>query len=276
MRIYPMMSLLAAAILPTAAHAGACEDSFTKTGSPIGGIKYHAEVTVPNVTPQVALQQFRGAASARGYDILADESARGTLLIEKPKTFGSPAEKSFVRAVSNGRSTTITMDTKLSSGTFSSGKTVLADYCGMLSTIRSGREGIVAAESGQRAVSAAPPRTVDAALLTQEIAEEGDRNAAAVNARYQGKTIIVKGYMDRITNNYGATRIYFKTPDSTNDLVFHSGPFRRLPRINCALQAGQSPYALSLNAGQRIKLKGVFDKYDHLTHRFVLKDCEPA
>jgi hypothetical protein len=276
MRLRFLIPILSTALVPSFAHAASCEDSFTKTGSPISGIKYHAAITVDGVTPQNALKQFRGAASAKGFDILADESASGTLLIEKPKTFGSPEEKTFVRAVPAGAGSTVTMDTKLKSGTFSSGKEVLVEYCGLLNSIRGGQAGIAAARLGQNSVSAAPPRTVDAALLTQEIAEEGEKNSAAVNARYQGKPFIIKGYLDRISTIVGTTRVYFKTPRTTNELVFHSGNFRRLPSISCAVAPGQSAYVLSLDAGARIKMQGIFDKYDHLSSRFLLKDCVAA
>ncbi len=47
-------------IIPSLAHAGSFEDSFTKMGSPISAIRYHAAITVDGVTPQSALQQFRG------------------------------------------------------------------------------------------------------------------------------------------------------------------------------------------------------------------------
>ncbi len=268
--LFPIISL---ACVPSLAHAGTCEDSFTKKGSPISGIKYRAEITVDGVTPENALKQFRGAASARGYDILADESGSGTLLIEKPKTFGSPEEKTFVRALSFGTGSTITMDTKLKSGTFSSSKEVIFEYCGLLNSIKGGKAGIAAARQGQYSVSAAPPRSVDAALLTQEIAEEGEKNAAAVNARYEGKVFIIKGYLDRVSTVTNKNIVYYKTPYSTNELVFHSGKYRRLPSISCEAAAGQSSYILSLNEGGRLKMQGTFYKYDHLGRRFVLKDC---
>jgi hypothetical protein len=271
-----LLMLFTAVLVPTTAHAGQCEDTFTKKGSPFSGIKYHAEVTVPNVTPQAALQQFRGAASAKGFDILADESANGQLLIAKPKTFAAPEEKSLVQAVAVGTGVTLSMDTKLASGTFSSGNEVKAEYCQLLATVQGGAAGIAAANRGRNSVSAAPPRRVDPVVLTQEIAEEGDANAEAVNARYQGKSFILSGFFDRASTVVGVTRIYFKTPNSTNDLVFHSGPFRRLPRISCALGPGQSVFLMSLEAGQRIKLQGVFDRYNRLNQSFALKDCVAA
>ncbi len=267
---------LASAVIPGTAYAGTCEDSFKKTGSPISGIKYHAEITVLGVTPENALLQFRGAASAKGYDILADESATGTLLIEKPKSFGNPAEKSFVKAAAAGSVTTIVIDTKLSSGTFASGKTAKADYCDMLGSIKSGKDGIAAAKQGRSSVSAAPPRSVDAVLLTQEIAEEGEKNSAAVNARYSGKSFIVKGFFARVSTVTNKNIVYYKTPRSTNELVFHSGKFRRLPSIICEAAPGQSAYILSLNEGGKLKMQGVFSKYDAIGDRFILKDCVAA
>ncbi len=276
MRFTFFASVAFAFSLPGLAHAATCEESFTKKGNPLTGIKYHAEVTVAGVTPQVALQQLRGAAGAKGYDILADESANGQMLIAKPKSFGAPEEKSVVQAVSTGPATVITMDTKLGSGTFSSGKDARADYCGMLNSIQGGKAGIAAAKRGQNAVSAAPPRTVDAVLLSQEIAEEGEANAAAVNARYQGKLFIVKGNFDRIFTTRDMNFVYFKTPDSTNDLLFRSSRFRRLPTISCIMAPGQSVFTLSLSSGARMKLRGEFDRYDHLGHRFVLKNCAPS
>ena len=276
MRLRFLIPVFSVALVPSLAHAGTCEDSFTKKGSPISGIKYHAEITMDGVTPENALKQFRGAASAKGYDILADESASGTLLIEKPKTFGNPEEKTFVRALAVGTGSTITMDTKLKSGTFSSGKETLVEYCGLLNSIRGGKAGIVAAKQGQNSVSAAPPRSVDAALLTQEIAEEGEKNAAAVNARYAGKSLIVKGYLNRVSTATNKNILYYKTPYSTNELTFHSGRYRRLPSISCEAAPGQSAYVLSLNEGGRLKMLGTFFKYDHVLHRFLLRDCVAA
>jgi hypothetical protein len=276
MRISYIPGIIALALAPSIAHAATCEESFSKKGNPVTGTKYLAEVTVEGVNPQAALAQIRGAASAKGYDILADESANGSLLIEKPKSFGSSAEKTIVEAVQSGSSTTISMYTKLGGGNFTSADKKRAEYCALLNSVQGGKAGIAAARAGQNSVNVALPRTVDAALLTQELAEEGEKNPEAVNARYKDKVFIIKGYLARISNNNGITRVYFKTPRSTNELTFYRGRFRFLPTISCIVAPGQSTYILALDVGAKIKMKGTFDTYNHLRHSFALDACAAA
>jgi hypothetical protein len=146
----------------------------------------------------------------------------------------------------------------------------------LLNSIQGGKAGIAAAQAGKNSVSAAPPRTVDAHLLSQEISEEGEQNAEAVNARYQGKEFIIKGFLNRVSTTSGVTRVYYKTPRSTNELVFHSGKFRFLSAISCIVAPGQSTYILALNEGAKVKMRGTFRSYNHLQHRFEMTGCVAA
>src|SRR5690606_18241071 len=75
------LGLLPAAMLLAAgtAHAGTCEDSFTKKGNILSGMTFTAAVTVADLPPPVAIRQMRGIVAAKGYDIMADEADYGTM-----------------------------------------------------------------------------------------------------------------------------------------------------------------------------------------------------
>ena len=62
--------------LPSAAHAGACEDSFERKGSVISGLRFIATTTVADLPPDIAINQMRGIAARKGYDIIAAEPGK--------------------------------------------------------------------------------------------------------------------------------------------------------------------------------------------------------
>jgi hypothetical protein len=76
-------ALLAALLLPVvAARAHTCDATFSKKGNPITGLKYTALASVADVAVADAINQLRGIALGRDYDVLASEPAAGDLLME--------------------------------------------------------------------------------------------------------------------------------------------------------------------------------------------------
>lgn len=261
----------------TGAHA-TCEASFLKAGSPLGGQKFSAQVTIANVTPVVALRQFRGIAVTSGYDIIVDESEYGSLLIEQPRsTSGATRPIPIVAtSVAVGTASTVKIEAKLPGGMFVKSDAVRTELCSLLSKIIGGKAGIAAAGKGTLAVSNAAPRKVDALTLSQEISLEAQKNAAIIPSRYNGKSFTISGTVDYVIANAGTYRIAFIIPTSTNDLAIKLGKFRFLTQISCLVARGQSSYALTLKKGNRVTLTGTYRDYDHFAHVMWFDGCRPA
>jgi hypothetical protein len=268
--------ILGAAAFPSIAAAATCEESYIKKGNVLTTQKISAEVTVDDVSPQIALNQLRGIAINTGYDVVVDEAASGSMLLEKPKSFGVATLQLLVTSKAIGRASIIHIDTKLGATTITKKNETRDQICSLLNRIQGGRAGVAAAKTGNTAVSSAPPRVVDAVLLTQEISEEGEANEAAVNERYRGKTITIKGRFSRIYTIRDTLYVYYDVPRSTNDLVFKPRNFHFLAQISCVMAPGQKAFALTLKPGSAIRLTGTFKSYKHLAHSLTYENCRPA
>lgn len=263
-------------LVPGLCHAATCEDSFTKKGSPLGGLKFTAESTVADLSPPTAIRQFRGIAAARGYDITVDESEDGSMLIEQPRTGSTRPIPILVTATASGGAATIRLEAKLSGGMFAPAEGVKSELCGMLGQIKGGKAGIAAASRGRNAVSSAGPTVIDALVLSQQVSQEAEKNAAIIPQRYQGKSFTISGTMSYVIRDGDTYRIAYDIPETTSDLVLKVGKFRFLTQISCLVAKGQSAFALSLKKGNRIRLTGTFRDYNEFKHVMWFEGCRPA
>jgi hypothetical protein len=263
-------------LVPAMAHAGQCEDSFLKKGNQIGGLRFTAQVSVPDAKPVTALQQFRGIAAGRGYDIIVDESADGSLLIEQPRSGATRPIPIIATAVSEGSAAKVMLEAKLSGGMFAPSDGTRTELCGMLNQIKGGKAGLAAAGKSKSAVNSAAPREVDALVLSQEISAEAEKNAAIIPSRYNGKSFTISGRVDYVIKDGDTYRIAYDIPETTSDLTLKVGKFRYLTQISCLVARGQTAFALSLKKGNRVKMTGTYANFDEFKHVMWFQGCRPV
>lgn len=275
---------LAAALVPTAllfaagtANAATCEEAFVKKGNPITGLRFTAAVTVADLPPAVAIGQMRGIVAAKGYDIMADEAAYGSMLIEQPMTGSARAFPIHITATQTGGIGTVVMEAKLRAGQSVGGDAAKSEMCGILNQIKGGKAGAAAAKKGASATTvAAAPVKIDALSLSQQVSKDTERNAAGILTRYKGKQFTVDGLVEYVTKDGNAFRIGYKIPNPWEQAI-------RLPNqadfktdIVCYMAPGQAAYSLQLKPGKSIKLTGTVEDFNEYKHVLWLKDCRPA
>jgi len=267
---------LAAFCTPVVAQATTCEENFTKAGSPIGGLRFSASVTVPNLSPSSAIGQMRGIAVTKGYDVLVAEAEDGSMLIEQPQTGKARAFPITITATSSAGVGTVLMEAKLRAGMAAGSDGAKAEMCSMLGQIKGGKAGVAAASSGMRAVGTSVPLAINALSLSQQISKDTERNAAAVPLRYNGKTFIIDGLVDFVTKDGDAYRVGYKIPHPHEEVLRlpNTAPFKT--DIMCMMAKGQAAFTLQLKPGKSIKLTGVYDNFSATRHVLWLKDCRSA
>ena len=274
--VVPLAGVAVALALPSAARAGSCEDSFAQQGNPISGTRFQAQVTIEDLTPPVAIRQLRGIAATRGYDILSEEADDGSMLLEQPRSGAARPFPIIATAQAEQAAAKVKLEAKLPAGMLAGAGGARTELCAMLNAIKGGADGIAAAERSAGAVSTAAPVVIDALVLSQQISQEADTNAASIPSRYQGKTFTIKGRVAQVVKDGGAYRIAYEIPNSTNDLAIRFGKFRFLTQISCLAAKGQGAYALSLRTGQGIRLTGQYKDYDPARHVMWFENCRPA
>ncbi len=274
--LLPLAGLAVVLAHPEAARAGACEDSFAQKGNPLSGTRFEAELTIDDLTPPVAIRQLRGIAAGRGYDILSEEADDGSMLLEQPRSGAARPFPIIATALAEQAAARVKLEAKLPAGMLGGAGGARNELCAMLNAIKGGPEGTAAAERSAGAVSSAGPVVIDALVLSQQIAQEADTNAASIPSRYQGKTFTIKGRVAHVARDGSAYRIDYDIPRSTNDLVLKFGKFRFLTQISCLAAKGQGAYALSLREGQGIRLTGQYKDYDPARHVMWFEGCRPV
>ncbi len=258
--------------------AATCQDSFVKNGNPLGGLRFTVEVTVADLTPPTAIRQFRGIAAADGYDIIVDEADEGSMLIEQPRSPSGATRPIpiIVSAAAQGTATTVKLEAKMLGGMLAPAEGVKTELCKMLNQIKGGKLGLEAANRSKSAVSSAGPTVIEALMLSQQISQEADKNAAIIPSRYNGKSFTIKGTVDYVTRDGDTYRIAYVIPKSTNDLAIRFGSFKFLTQLSCLVAKGQSAYALTLKKGNHVTLTGRFRAYDQFVPVMWFDGCRPA
>lgn len=267
--------LLAATVfaIPSVAQAATCEESFTRSGSILSGMRFSASVQVPDLTPASAIGQMRGVVAGKGYDILVAEPEDGSMLIEQPQTSRARAFPITITATRSGTVGTVSMEAKMRGGQSAKAEDVRTEMCAMLSQVRGGRAGQTAAATGMRAVSAAPPMTFDALTLSQQISKDTERNPAAIPLRYQGKTFIINGTLGAVDRRGGDYIVVYNIPHPHEQVIRLPNQANFKTDIGCVLARGQAAFALQLRPNARIRLTGEYDRFDANQHLLVLKNC---
>lgn len=266
----------AATMLPVVAHAGACEDTFTKAGSPISGLRFIASVSVNDLTPASAIGQMRGLVVPRNYDILADEPQAGSMLIEQPMSGKARAFPIEISAIQERGVGTVRMEAKLRAAMFVKEDDAMKEMCGILSQLRGGRTGLAAASAGRNAVSAgAAPVVLSALAFSHQVSKDTERNSAAIPLRYRGKRFTIWGLVDYVTRDGPYYRVAFKVPNPWEEVLRlpNTAPFKT--DISCLMASGQAAYTLQLKPNKSIRLTGTWHEFDEFKHVVWLNDCRP-
>jgi len=269
-------ALLAAVAFPTAAQAGTCEDTFAKRGNMISALRFVAMTSVTDLPVDVAINQMRGIAARKGYDIIASEPASGALLIEQPATANMRAFPIEINAtVANGVGT-VQMEAKLRAGQSVKAELVKAEMCGILAELKGGRAGRLAAAGGARATTVqAAPVAMSAQSFSSQISKDLERNGLAVEPRYKDKRFTLTGRVERISRDGSDMRVWYEILQPHEMALRLPNMAATLVEVGCALAPGQSVFGMQVKPGNSLKLTGTFDDHDEYRQVVWFKDCVP-
>ncbi len=263
--------------MPMAAHAGQCEDTFVKKGAVIGGLKFTAMISVPDLTPTSAIYQMKGIALGRGYDVLTEEAADGSMLIEQAQTGKVRSFPIIVTATTAGKTGTVTLQANLRGGMIAKEEGAKTEMCSMLNMLKGGKAGLALAAKGRTATGGgAAPVKISALGLSQQLSKEKERNAAAIPLRYKGKSFTIDGFVDYVTKDGDGYRVAYKIMEPYEQAIRLPGQADFKTDISCMMAKGQAAYALTLKPRKSIKLTGTFAQYREYPPIIWFENCRPA
>lgn len=276
-RILALSVALCALGAPSLAHAGQCEDSFTKQGSFISGLRFKASVSLPDLPPEVAINQMRGLVAARGYDIIAAEPSAGALLIEQSVSEKARAFPIEINATQSGGVGIVTMEAKLRATMSTKAELAKAELCGVLNQLKGGKAGRLAAAGGARAeTQQAAPIAMSAQMFSQQISKDAERNVAAINQRYKNKQFTLSGEVSYINPDGNQLRVAYKILQPHELAIRLPGMASTLSEVSCLMAAGTSVYTMQLKPGKQVKLTGTFYDYSDIKDVTWFQNCRPA
>lgn len=258
------------------AHAGVCEDTFIKKGSPISGLRFIATTSVANLSPESAIGQLRGIVAGKGYDILADEAADGSMLIEQPMTGKVRAFPIEITAIDENGVGTVRLEAKLRAAMLVKEADAKTELCGILAPLKGGKAGLALAAAGKSAqTAAAAPVRMSALAFSHQLSKDTERNSAAIPMRYKGKKFTIDGTVDYIIKDGAFYRVAYKVPEPWEEAIRlpNTAPFKT--NISCLMGKGTAAYTLQLKPGKSLKLTGTFHEFDEFRHTVWLNDCRP-
>lgn len=277
-RRFPLLLIAAGALAtPSLAHAGQCEDSFTKKGNIISGMRFTATVSVADLPPDVAINQIRGIVASRGYDIIAAEPAAGQLLIEQSVTQNTRAFPIEINATSGGGTGTVVMEAKLRAGQSTKAELAMAEMCGVLNQVKGGKAGRLAAASGARAeTQQAAPIAMTAQAFSSQISKDAERNVANIAQRYKNKQFTLSGEVDYIAPDGNQTRVAYKIMQPHEMVIRLPGMAQSLWAVSCLMAPGTSVFTAQLKPKKQVKLTGTFYEFSNTKEVVWLQNCRPA
>lgn len=271
-------TILAAAALasPALAHAGTCEDTFTKTGSPVSGLRFIATTAIADLTPTSAIGQLRAIVLAKQYDILVEEPSDGSMLIEQPMSGTARAFPITVTAQQSGGVGTVRLEAQLRAGMFVKEAPAKAEMCAILNQLKGGKAGLAAAAAAKNAVGGgAAPVVMNSIAFSHQISKDTQRNPAAVPLRYRNKRFTITGMVDYVIRDGDYYRVAYKIPNPWEEALRlpNTAPFKT--DVSCMMAKGQAAYALTLKPDRQIRLTGTWHEFDEYKHIVWLMDCRP-
>lgn len=261
----PIVAVALAGLIPFSALAADCEANFQKKGNPLTGTQYVTSVDVDGDPVANALAQVREAGRADGMDVVNDDAANGSVLLEDPETFQHKAIPVLVSGSLQGRTTHVEMSVRTGRGAFASGDAMKGYMCKLLAAVKPGKVAKAAASATGRT-----PTPVVAWQFAQRIQRESKDNVAAIDSRYKGKPFRIKGVVSNVHASNGRSAVFFKSSSElAGDIDFVEAT------LMCRIAPSQASFALSLREGDRVELTGTFDHYDLIAKNIVMADCRP-
>jgi hypothetical protein len=259
--------------------AQSCESTFTKNGNPITGLKFTALHSVADLSASDAINQLRGIALKRGYDVLAAEPDAGDMLLENPQTANRRSFQIVAKATVSGSVATVQLRANMLRGVFAKQEDVSAEMCGVLAEIKGGSDGVAAAAQGKTATAGAgAPTVLSAQMLADRVSKERDKDVNEIPLRYQGRSFTLTGTIKSVDRDGDSYRVLYDIMAWEQKAVRLPGDSQFKTDIVCVLATGQSVYALTLKKGANVKLTGTYQNYRESPSPSVmwLSGCKPA
>jgi hypothetical protein len=265
-----VLVLVACAAAAAPAFADSCDSGFEKKGNPLVGTRYIASVSLPGLTVESAIGQLRGIAIEKKMDVLSEDAAGGSMLLEERESMAHKPIPVVISARREGDASRVEMTVKLNPGAFSSGDSMKKEMCGMLDRLKPGAAGEQLAAKGRSANAGAEIMEFDAFMLGAQFERQGQESPAALDARFKGKTLRIKGRAQSgaVTAADGTQRLAFDIADPGNRYNHR--------QLICIMARDQAAYAMSVREGERMTLTGTFMKYEIAGPEFWLQDCRSS
>ena len=222
-----------------------------------------------------SIEQMHGIAMPRNYDIISEEAAYGSMLIEQPMAEKARAFPLIISATSEGGVGTVRIEARLRAGMMAKAEAARFEMCGMLAELKGGITVLALAASAKNAKSERPPLRISALELSHQISKDTERNAAAVPLRYKHRVFTVSGDVDYIRKDGDYYRVAFKIPNPCEEAIRlpNVAPFKT--DISCLMAPGQAAYALTLKPKKSARLTGRYHDFDENRHVMWLDNCRP-
>jgi hypothetical protein len=275
-----LCALALCGLLPAAALASTCEETFRTEGDPRNGAEYFATKSVDSLGVAGALGQLSAIAAADGFNVLNLDTTAGTLVIEQAKGVKRPflinlgAKKASLGSV-------LSIQTRLDRGVTAKSEDMRTNMCGMLNRVKGGAEG---EKLGQAALAQSGPKpavTITAIELARDLSrlkkEVGGDQAGAdkITAKYKGKQFNIDGQVHEPLNLDSSVRLWFHTykqPGILNTVEDNNSVL--WATISCDMIGANAQRALKLQGKDWAKIRGVVSRYELGTpDKLVLTDC---
>lgn len=271
-----MFAVALAAMVPATAYAGTCEETFQKKGNPITGLTFTAQTAVADMPADVAIKQLERLAGQRGYIVIASEPQGGELLLEQPSTGKSRGFPVTANAtVAPGGVGTVVVVAKLPAGMGAKAEPVKAEMCGMLTSLKGGKEGRLAARAGPGAPAVGAPLSTSAQDFSQQISKDAERNALTIPQRYKNRKFTLSGQVDYVAKDGDRYRVAFKILQPHELALRLPNMAKSFASVSCLMAPGTSVFTLQLKPGKSVKLTGTFYEYSDTRQVVWLMDCVP-
>lgn len=254
--------------------AGSCEESFRKEGNPLTGTKYYAARRVAELSVADAMAQLRRAAVDKKLDVLSEDVANGSMLLEYRESFRNKPIPYVVSVGGEGGGVEMTILVKLNKGAFAKADDARTEMCSLLGAVQGGEAGRLAAQQGGGGEESAP-RRVDAYRWSMELARQTQESAESIPLRNRGKAFTVSGRVDYVRKDGDFYRVAFAIPEPRQAVL-------RLPNdpgfkidISCLMAPKHAAWAVALRQGESVKLTGVYSDFDALRKVIWLEGCKP-
>jgi len=259
-----------------AALAASCEERFSKSGNPLTGTKYESSVTVPSLSVADAVGQLHGIAVQKKLDILTEDAANGSMLLEDRESMRHKPIPYVISVEGEGDAVAIQVMVKLNKGAIAKAEDAKKEICSILAQVKGGEEGKAAALQGAGAEGANGPRRVDAVMLSLELSRQTKDSAESIPLRFKDRAFVVSGRVKYVIKDGNVYRVAFDIPEP-KDMFLKPGPLDPYFKtdISCLMAPSQAAWTIALRPGEKVRLAGKYSDFDQFKHVMWLEGCKP-